>query len=79
MDKAKANLKKSSNNREVQLLAEQTTKEFERQLEIVKTELGKIKEFESDHAGFLYNFLESYKIYNRRVAEIFEKIGANKW
>jgi hypothetical protein len=79
MDKANECLGKPEIKRDDRLLAEQTAKEFERQLEIVKLELLKLTAIKNDHAGLFYNFLECYKNYHKTAAAVFEKIGADKW
>lgn len=79
MDKANECLAKSENKKESHLLAEQTSKEFERQMEIVKLELLKLTTIKNEHAGLFYNFLECYKKYHKAAAAVFETIGADNW
>lgn len=64
---------------EDQVLAEQTTKEFDRQMEIVKFELLKLSTIKNEHAGLFYNFLDLYKIYHKSVSEVLKANGAEKW
>ncbi|KAI6175830.1 BAR domain-containing protein [Aphelenchoides bicaudatus] len=79
MDKAKQRLTKSNVKKEDQILAEQTSKEFERQMEIVRSELLKLTAIKNDHALIFYYFLDCYKTYHEASVGIFEGIGANKW
>lgn len=54
MDKASERLGKSEVKKDDQLLAEQTSKEFERQMEIVKLELLKLTAIKNEHAGLFF-------------------------
>jgi hypothetical protein len=79
MDKANECLGKPEIKRDDHMLAEQTSKEFERQMEIVKMELLKLSAIKNEHAGLFYNFLECYKNYHKSTVAILEQIGAEKW
>lgn len=79
VDKADECLAKNNVSKEDQISAEQTGKEFERQMEVVKTELLKIPAINNEHADIFYNFLTLYKAYHNTVVHVFEGCGVDKW
>ncbi|KAI6204858.1 hypothetical protein M3Y94_00725600 [Aphelenchoides besseyi] len=78
-DRATEKATKVNAKREHLIKAEQTRKEFERQMEIVKEELLKLSTIKNDHAGLFYNFLEIQKTYHGSMVAIMEGKNVETW
>lgn len=62
-----------------QLKTAQARLEYQRQIEIVKLELGKLTKMKSDHEDIFENFLRLIGSHHDTICKLIEKVGIDKW